>query len=152
MSTAYQRAVVLQDLIALYLLTLTSYPSNPKTSKQVSTAYKCAVVLRDLIAPYLLRRLKADVNHFLPKKTEQVLFCPLTKEQRAIYRGYLESEEVSAILDGERDVLGGITTLRKICNHPDLLDRLMDSGKPDYGNPDRCEFLKKTKPAILPKS
>jgi DNA excision repair protein ERCC-6 len=42
------------------------------SSLQVSTAYKCAVVLRDLIAPYLLRRLKADVNHFLPKKTEQV--------------------------------------------------------------------------------
>jgi hypothetical protein len=39
---------------------------------QVSTAYKCAVLLRDLISPYLLRRLKADVNHFLPKKTEQV--------------------------------------------------------------------------------
>lgn len=38
----------------------------------MSTAYKCAVTLRDLIAPYLLRRLKADVNHFLPKKTEQV--------------------------------------------------------------------------------
>jgi hypothetical protein len=42
------------------------------TSMQASTAYKCAVVLRDLIMPYLLRRMKADVEAQLPKKTEQV--------------------------------------------------------------------------------
>lgn len=90
----------------------------------MSTAYKCAVTLRDIIAPYLLRRLKADVNHFLPKKTEQVLFCPLSAEQRTVYRSYLNSEEVEAIMDGNKDVLGGIDTLKKICNHPDLLERI----------------------------
>ncbi|KAE8794546.1 DNA repair and recombination protein RAD26 [Hordeum vulgare] len=58
------------------------------TPLQVSTAYRCVVVLRDLIMPYLLRRMKADVNAQLPKKTE-VLFCSLTQEQRATYRAFL---------------------------------------------------------------
>lgn len=61
---------------------------------QVSTAYRCAVMLRDLISPYLLRRLKKDVGSQLPGKTEQVLFCQLTKEQRSVYRAYLSSQEV----------------------------------------------------------
>ncbi|KAI4971071.1 hypothetical protein ZWY2020_001985 [Hordeum vulgare] len=59
------------------------------TPLQVSTAYRCAVVLRDLIMPYLLRRMKADVNAQLPKKTEEVLFCSLTQEQCATYRAFL---------------------------------------------------------------
>ncbi len=65
----------------------------------MSTAFKCAVVLRDLIAPYLLRRRKADVAQQLPKKTEQVLFCSLTTDQRDLYRSYLASDEVQDILN-----------------------------------------------------
>ncbi|KAL0282390.1 UNVERIFIED_CONTAM: DNA excision repair protein CSB [Sesamum angustifolium] len=59
------------------------------TPLQVSTAYRCAVVLRDLIMPYLLRRMKVDVDAQLPKKTEHVLFCSLTPEQRSLYRAFL---------------------------------------------------------------
>lgn len=44
------------------------------------------MVLRDLIGPYLLRRRKADVATQLPKKTETVLFCSLTQQQRDLYR------------------------------------------------------------------
>jgi SNF2 family DNA or RNA helicase len=72
---------------------------GPVPCEQVSTAFKCAVVLRDLIAPYLLRRRKADVAQQLPKKTEQVLFCSLTDDQRDLYRSYLSSQEVQDILN-----------------------------------------------------
>ncbi|KAK9815514.1 hypothetical protein WJX72_004939 [[Myrmecia] bisecta] len=111
------------------------------SSMQVSTAYKCAVVLRDLIAPYLLRRRKADVAMQLPKKTEQVLFCTLSKEQRDMYRAYLNSKEVEDILEGHRNALAGIDILRKICNHPDLLERTKYEGTEDYGNPERSAKL-----------
>ena len=107
----------------------------------VSTAYRCALVLRDLISPYLLRRLKADVALHLPKKTEQVLFCPLTATQRDAYRAYLASKDVAAILDGQREALAGIDVLRKIVNHPDLLDRVRCGGSPDYGAPERSGKL-----------
>eukprot|EP00891_Asterochloris_glomerata_P001490 jgi/Astpho2/1490/fgenesh1_pm.00026_%23_10_t len=108
---------------------------------QVTTAYKCAVVLRDLISPYLLRRRKADVNAQLPQKTEQVLFCKLSKEQRDIYRSYLSSKEVEEIVQGDKNALAGIDILRKICNHPDLLERTKYQGTEDYGNPERSGKL-----------
>ncbi|XP_021768814.1 protein CHROMATIN REMODELING 8-like isoform X2 [Chenopodium quinoa] len=109
---------------------------------QVSTAYRCAVVLRDLIMPYLLRRMKADVNAHLPKKTEHVLFCSLTPEQRSVYKAFLASSEVEQIFDGNRNSLYGIDVMRKICNHPDLLEREHSSHNPDYGNPERSGKMK----------
>lgn len=112
------------------------------TPLQVSTAYRCAVVLRDLIMPYLLRRMKADVNAQLPKKTEHVLFCSLTPEQRSTYRAFLASSEVEEIFDGNRNSLYGIDVLRKICNHPDLLEREHAAQNPDYGNPERSGKMK----------
>ncbi|KAL8029145.1 hypothetical protein ABFX02_14G209200 [Erythranthe guttata] len=104
------------------------------TPLQVSTAYRCAVVLRDMIMPYLLRRMKVDVDAQLPKKTEHVLFCSLTPEQRSVYRAFLASSEVEQIFDGSRNSLYGIDVMRKICNHPDLLEREHSHGNPDYGN------------------
>ncbi|KAK9811155.1 hypothetical protein WJX73_007203 [Symbiochloris irregularis] len=111
------------------------------SAMQVSTAYKCAVVLRDLIAPYLLRRRKADVAQSLPKKTEQVLFTMLGPEQRDLYRSYLASAEVHDILEERRNALAGIDIMRKICNHPDLLQRAKWEGTDDYGNPKRSGKL-----------
>lgn len=112
------------------------------TPLQVSTAYRCAVVLRDLIMPYLLRRMKADVNAHLTKKTEHVLFCSLTPEQRSVYRAFLASSEVEQIFDGNRNSLYGIDVMRKICNHPDLLEREHSCRDPDYGNPERSGKMK----------
>ncbi|KAL8523143.1 hypothetical protein ACS0TY_013205 [Phlomoides rotata] len=109
---------------------------------QVSTAYRCAVVLRDLIMPYLLRRMKMDVDAQLTKKTEHVLFCSLSPEQRSVYRAFLASSEVEQIFDGSRNSLSGIDVMRKICNHPDLLEREHSHGNPDYGNPNRSGKMK----------
>ncbi|KAF3989090.1 hypothetical protein FT663_03761 [Candidozyma haemuli var. vulneris] len=104
---------------------------------QVQTGYKCAVILRDLISPYLLRRLKVDVAQDLPKKNEMVLFVKLTQYQQNLYEKFLGSEDVNAILKGKRNVLMGVDMLRKICNHPDLIDREMLLRKKghNYGNP-----------------
>ncbi len=108
---------------------------------QVAAAYRCAVVLRDLISPYLLRRRKSDVATSLPKKTERVLFCSLTQEQREMYRSYLASKELGDILAGNRAALAGIDILRKICNHPDLLERAKWEASAEYGDPIRSGKL-----------
>lgn len=92
------------------------------TNVQVQAGYKCAVILKDLVSPYLLRRVKADVAKDLPKKTEMVLFCKLTPEQRKLYRDFIESEDLKKVLAGKRNALFGIDMLRKICNHPNLVD------------------------------
>lgn len=109
------------------------------TNLQVQTSYKCATVLRDLISPYLLRRLKHDVARDLPKKLEMVLFVKLTQYQQAMYEKFLESEDLNAIVKGKRNMLMGVDILRKICNHPDLVNGNKDSV--DYGSPSKSGKL-----------
>ena len=74
------------------------------TEVQVQTAYRCASVLRDTINPYLLRRMKADVKIQLPNKNEQVLFCRPTEYQVELYRDFIHSPTVEAMLAGRMQV------------------------------------------------
>ncbi|CAH1099563.1 unnamed protein product [Psylliodes chrysocephalus] len=110
------------------------------TPMQEATALSVATTLKDLITPYLLRRTKHEVQHdiLLPNKTEQVLFCSLSDEQKFLYKEYLLGDDVSNILGkGVKNWAGNnqirarvfvaITKLRKICNHPDIF--LSDIGK-----------------------
>lgn len=100
------------------------------TEYQEATALEIAKALKQIITPYMLRRTKAEVqnNIKLPEKNEQVLFCAFTQEQRDLYMGYLMSNTVRSILDKESRygdpirarILVALSTLRKICNHPDL--------------------------------
>ncbi|XP_068631760.1 DNA excision repair protein ERCC-6-like [Battus philenor] len=100
------------------------------TVTQEATALEIAKALKNMITPYMLRRTKAEVQEYikLPDKNEQVLFCALTQEQRDLYMGYLMSTTVRSILDKESKygdplrarVLVALSTLRKICNHPDI--------------------------------
>jgi len=65
--------------------------------------------LHAILKPFLLRRIKADVEHSMPKKREYVLYAPLTKEQRELYqeilhgnsRAYLEERAFESL---SRDV------------------------------------------------
>ena len=90
---------------------------------QVQLAYRCAVLLKDLINPYLLRRLKKNIKEVqrMPGKKEQVLFCRLSDQQRSMYEAFLRSDYVKKVFVGSAQLLGAITVMRKICNHPDLI-------------------------------
>lgn len=100
------------------------------TELQQAAALEIAKALKNIITPCMLRRTKAEVQEHikLPEKNEQVLFCALTQEQRDLYMGYLMSSTVRSILDKESRfgdplrarVFVALSTLRKICNHPDL--------------------------------
>ncbi|KAF2097389.1 hypothetical protein NA57DRAFT_28614, partial [Rhizodiscina lignyota] len=104
---------------------------------QVETAMKCAETLKDTISAYLLQRFKVDVAADLPKKTERVLFCRLTKLQRDSYTAFLDSDEMKSIEAGKRQALYGVDILRKISNHPDLVQHRVLSKKAsyNYGDP-----------------
>lgn len=90
---------------------------------QVQVAFRCALILKDLINPYLLRRLKKDIKEVnrMPGKKEHVLFCRLTSHQRVLYESFLQSDLIKNVMRGSVQLLGAITMLRKICNHPDLV-------------------------------
>jgi SNF2 family DNA or RNA helicase len=111
----------------------------------VQLAYRCALVLRDLINPYLLRRQKKDIKEVnrMPSKTEQVLFCRLSSKQRSLYQEYLASDEVMGVMRGSVQLLKAVTTLRKICNHPDLVvgpDGALDSAFKEESFSDEDDF------------
>ncbi len=73
------------------------------------------------LRPFLLRRLKRDVAKDLPAKLEQVSFCELTDDQRAVYRQVIEAsrQEVLAAEPGSGKsrmvVLNALLRLRQVC-------------------------------------
>lgn len=106
---------------------------------EFETAVQCAETLKDAVSPYLLQRFKIDVATDLPQKKEQVLFCKLTRPQRAAYEGFLASNDMKSISEGKRNMLFGVDYLRKVCNHPDLTEHKILSKKQeyDYGSPNK---------------
>ena len=75
------------------------------------------------VRPFLLRRLKRDVAKELPAKLEQISFCELTAEQRAVYQQVLEAgrNEVLAAVGKEgfaksrMVIFTALLRLRQIC-------------------------------------
>lgn len=90
---------------------------------QAEIAVRCAATLQRIVRPYLLRRKKDDLTLItkLPKKTEQVLFCKLSERQKEIYRTVLASTEVQSVIEKRMMPFRAINTLRKLCNHPELV-------------------------------
>ena len=101
---------------------------------KVQAAYQCSLVLRSLIRPHLLRRTKADVQLRLPDKSEQVLLCALSAEQRDAYENFCRSDLVERVLAGKCNAFVALTSLQKICNHPHLhMWDADDGGRARYG-------------------
>lgn len=75
------------------------------------------------VKPFLLRRLKRDVAADLPAKIEQVSFCELTEDQRAVYQQVLDAgrkqvmEAVGqqGLQKSRMVVLNTLLRLRQIC-------------------------------------
>lgn len=59
----------------------------------------------------------------VPVKYEQVVFCRPSELQLALYRLFISSPEIQALLRGaDSQPLKAINILKKLCNHPELLD------------------------------
>lgn len=97
--------------------------------------------LKVLVKPFILRRSKKDVAPELPQLSEQVVYCNLADEQKAIYEKE-KSEIRNHIIDNIESngyghsaisIFRGLTRLRQIANHPDMIDEYANysSGKFD---------------------
>ncbi|KAI0842560.1 P-loop containing nucleoside triphosphate hydrolase protein [Hypoxylon sp. FL0890] len=79
---------------------LTIGQSHDATAPQLSEARKTAKKLRDNLLPrFFLRRMKSLIAHQLPKKTDRVVFCPLSDLQREAYENILDSEITQFVRD-----------------------------------------------------
>lgn len=95
--------------------------------------------LQALIKPFVMRRTKMQVATDLPPKTEQVIYCDMTEEQRDVYEKtkstyrnlILDSIQKHGMAKSKIQLLSGLTKLRQIANHPVLSDEeyAFSSGK-----------------------
>ncbi len=86
--------------------------------------------LRERVGPFMLRRTKESQLKDLPPKIEQVSPCSLTSDQLVLYTQVLESARRSVFEAVESkgferskiDILAALTKLRRVCDHPALLE------------------------------
>jgi superfamily II DNA or RNA helicase len=85
--------------------------------------------LRNLISPFILRRMKQQVAKELGDKVETTLTVEMTDKQRKLYdkvrflfKNQIENEFETNNAGAKFKVLEGLTKLRQICCHPQLLD------------------------------
>ncbi|PHH86054.1 hypothetical protein CDD83_10822 [Cordyceps sp. RAO-2017] len=125
---------------------LTVGQSHEATLAQLSLARQTAKKLvRNLLPRYFLRRMKTLIADQLPRKSDKVVFCPLTDVQREAYENFLASAELRVLRaisdtcphgnkkgwccqthlpDGsswQRIVFPSIIVLQKLANHLTLL-------------------------------
>ncbi|EYC34805.1 hypothetical protein Y032_1403g3866, partial [Ancylostoma ceylanicum] len=101
--------------------------SNPLTGMMDgSVEFNAPLVqqLHKVLRPFILRRLKSEVEKQLPKKTEHVIKCQLSKRQRYLYDDFMSQRSTRDNLKSGNmlSVLNIVMQLRKCCNHPNLFE------------------------------
>ncbi|XP_018572376.1 DNA repair and recombination protein RAD54-like [Anoplophora glabripennis] len=83
----------------------------------------------------LIRRTSSLLTKYLPVKFEMIVICQLTPIQKQLYLNYINSESIKRSVTEESvkptfSSLASITTLKKLCNHPDLvLDKILEGAE-----------------------
>lgn len=85
------------------------------------------------IRPFMLRRIKENLLKDLPPKLEQVSYSELTSEQVLVYTRVLQEvrKEIFQTVQEKGfkrariEILASLTKLRRICDHPHLVDPLL---------------------------
>jgi DNA repair and recombination protein RAD54 and RAD54-like protein len=79
--------------------------------------------LSNIVNRFIIRRSNDILSKYLPVKYEHVVFCNLSKFQVDIYKHFLQSPDIKSLLRGKgSQPLKAIGLLKKLCNHPDLLN------------------------------
>ncbi|KAK4216321.1 P-loop containing nucleoside triphosphate hydrolase protein [Rhypophila decipiens] len=88
---------------------------------------ECLAELLGLVNKFIIRRTNDILSKYLPVKYEHVVFCNLAPFQLDLYNYFLTSPDIQALLRGKgSQPLKAINILKKLCNHPDLLDLAND--------------------------
>jgi SNF2 family DNA or RNA helicase len=93
---------------------------------------KAQLKLKQVVGPFFLRRVKTDpsVIRDLPEKLENKEYCTLSSEQAALYRAVLDNTlrkiDNSQGIRRKGMILGLLTKLKQVCNHPALFLRERD--------------------------
>jgi DNA excision repair protein ERCC-6-like 2 len=100
--------------------------SHDATLGQLSLARKTArKLVHNLLPNFFLRRMKTLIADQLPKKTDRVVFCPLTEVQREGYENLLNSDEFEILRTVSDRCLCGSGKKKGWC-----CDRLLPDDRP----------------------
>lgn len=97
------------------------------TDKEREKAQAKLKELTNLVNKCLIRRTSALLTKYLPIKFEMVVCVKMSSVQVDLYKSFLKSDSVrremmkSADQKASMPALSNITSLKKLCNHPDLI-------------------------------
>ncbi|KAH6668683.1 DNA repair protein rhp54 [Plectosphaerella plurivora] len=84
---------------------------------------ECLRELLGVVNKFIIRRTNDILSKYLPVKYEHVVFCNLAPFQLDLYNYFIKSPDIQALLRGKgSQPLKAINILKKLCNHPDLLN------------------------------
>ncbi|KAL2840571.1 vacuolar protein 14 C-terminal Fig4p binding-domain-containing protein [Aspergillus pseudoustus] len=93
--------------------------------------------LSGIVNKFIIRRTNDILSKYLPVKYEHVVFCNLSKFQLDLYKHFIASPEIKSLLRGKgSQPLKAIGLLKKLCNHPDLLNLSTDLPGCEHAFPD----------------
>ena len=133
----------LLDLKALYDIVVPTYLPHEASFRQLfvnpiekGQDVRRLSLFRKLISPFILRRKKSEVLLELPEKTEEISYCPLSKEQRTLYEQVVKEHQEALLKQLENPdipvpylhIFSLLSTLKQICDHPALFHKRFAEG------------------------
>lgn len=88
---------------------------------------ECLSELLAIVNKFIIRRTNDILSKYLPIKYEHVVFCNMAPFQKDLYKHFINSPDIKSLIRGKgSQPLKAIGLLKKLCNHPDLLDLTTD--------------------------
>lgn len=110
-----------------YELDILKGRDSDATEEDVKKGEEKLKELLQVVNKFIIRRTNDILSKYLPVKYEHVVFCKLAPMQQNLYNHFLTSPEIRKLLRGVgSQPLKAIGLLKKLCNHPDLLDLPME--------------------------
>ncbi len=126
----------LREVKSLFDVVLPAYMPPDATFRELFTRpiekdrdATAKVLLGRLVKPFILRRKKKDVLQDLPEKIEEIAYCDLTEEQKALYQDVIAQMKQTVyreIKDSSKPipylhVFSAFSKMKQICDHPALV-------------------------------
>ncbi|KAH3680777.1 hypothetical protein WICMUC_000128 [Wickerhamomyces mucosus] len=91
--------------------------------KEVKKGEEKLQLLSNIVSKFIIRRTNDILSKYLPCKYEHVIFVRLSDMQKKLYQHFITSPDIKKLLRGVgSQPLKAIGLLKKLCNHPDLLN------------------------------
>ncbi|GBP89730.1 DNA repair and recombination protein RAD54-like [Eumeta japonica] len=105
------------------------------SAQEREKAQECLQILTSIVNKCMIRRTSSLLTKYLPVKFEQVICVKMTPLQAQLYKDFINSDSIRRKMSGNNDkntltTLSSITTLKKLCNHPDLIyDKIIEKAE-----------------------